>query len=300
MSQDSKLGFKGYWTVLRGSLGDARENNLALISAGVAFFSMLALFPALAALIALFGLVSDPVVVVAQLEEMHAFLPNDVYEIINTQVVSLVTTSGDTLGRAGLISLGLALWSARAGVGAMIMGLNTVHNQRARNTARHYLRSLLLTIALVGVGIVALLSLVVIPILLAFFPLGALGTFLVQAARWLVAVAVLFTGIGLLYRYGPNRKGGRLQLLSTGAVVAVVFWLILSVGFSYYVANFGNYNQVYGSIGAVIAMLVWLWISSYLVLYGAALNARIEAQLQNIAPDPVPEPDASATDHKHV
>ena len=285
MAHFSNLGLRGSWAILRASIAHVGENNLALISAGVAFFSMLSLFPALAALIALLGLISDPAVVVAQLEEMRPLLPEDVYQIINTQVVSLVTASSGSLGRAGVISLILALWSARAGVGAMITGLNAVYNKRDLNTARHYLRALLLTIGLVAVGIVSLLSLVVIPILLAFFPLGGLSRFAVEAARWGVVVTVLFAGIGMLYRYGPNRRGAQFRWLSAGAMVAVVFWVILSVGFSYYVSNFGNYNQVYGSIGAVIAMLIWLWISSFLVLYGAALNAQIELHGKGVPND---------------
>ncbi|MFK7838302.1 MAG: YihY/virulence factor BrkB family protein [Sulfitobacter sp.] len=271
-----KLGWRGYWAAFRGSVTHVGEDKLALIAAGVAFFAMLSLFPGLAALIALLGVVSDPVVVAVQLEDMRPFLPRDVYDIINAQVVSLVSTRNDTLGWAGLLSVLIALWSARAGVGAMISGLNTVYGERDRNTAKHYFRALLLTVALVGVGIIALLSLVVIPIVLAFFPLGLVGTILVDSIRWIVAVVVLLAGIGMLYRFGPNRRGARIRWLSLGAVVAVVFWVLLSVGFSYYVSNFGNYNQVYGSIGAVIAMLIWLWISSFLVLYGAALNAQIE------------------------
>jgi len=274
------LGFRGYIAVLRASIAHVGESNLSLVSAGVAFFSMLSLFPALAAVIAVLGLISDPVVVVAQLEDMRGLLPDDVYDIINAQVVSLVTTSSDRLGWAGLISVFLALWSARAGVGAMMQGLNSAYGQRNRNTAKHYFRALMLTVALVAVGIVALLSLVVTPVFLAFFPLGIIGTILVDSLRWIVATVVLFAGVGILYRFGPNRRPARVQWLSVGAVVAVVFWVVLSVGFSYYVANFGNYNQVYGSIGAVIAMLVWLWISSFLVLFGAALNAQIELRTE--------------------
>lgn len=271
-----RLSARSYWAALKGSFVHVGENNLALISAGVAFFSMLSLFPALAALIAVLGLVSDPVVVIAQLEEMRAFMPNDVYEILNDQVVSLVTASSDTLGWAGVISLAVALWSARAGVSAMITGLNSVYNERDRNTAKHYFQALLLTVALVSVGIVALMALVVLPVVMAFFPLGPMGTIVIEILRWFVAISILFAGIGLLYRYGPNRKAARIRWLSLGAVIAVVFWVILSVAFSYYVANFSNYNQVYGSIGAVIALLIWLWISSFLVLFGAALNAQIE------------------------
>jgi membrane protein len=138
----------------------------------------------------------------------------------------------------------------------------------------------MLTIMLVLVGIVALLTLVVTPILLAFFPLGTFGTLVVEMLRWVIAIGVLFAGVGVLYRFGPNRTAARLPWLSAGAVLAVVSWGIVSVGFSYYVSNFGNYNQVYGSIGAVIAMLIWLWITSFLVLFGASINAQIELRTE--------------------
>ncbi|SDF21042.1 membrane protein [Sulfitobacter delicatus] len=265
-----------YWDAIKASLAQAAEANLALISAGVAFFAMLSLFPALAALIALLGLISDPVVVVAQLEDVRGLLPDDVYDIINTQVTGLVTARADTLGWAGVLSLFVALWSARAGVGAMVIGLNTVYGERNRKAARHYLHALLLTISLVAVGIVALLTVVVAPIFLAFIPLGPFGNAVADLLRWTVAVVVLFAGVGVLYRFGPNRRAPRMAWLSSGAILAVMSWAAVSVGFSYYVANFGNYNQVYGSIGAVIAMLIWLWISSFLILFGAALNAQIE------------------------
>ena len=126
----TQLGLRGYWQALKGSIAHIGEHNLALISAGVAFFGMLSLFPALAALIALLALISDPGIVVAQLEEMRPLMPADVYDIMHTQVVNLVTASSDTLGWAGLVSLVLALWSARAGVGAMITGLNAVYQEK--------------------------------------------------------------------------------------------------------------------------------------------------------------------------
>jgi membrane protein len=267
-----------YWRALKGAIALVSQNNVSLISAGVAFFSMLSLFPALAALIALLGLISDPVIVVAQLEEVRSLLPNDVYEIVNTQVVALITTRSETLGWAGILSLLVALWSARAGVAAMMVGLNAVYGVSNRDMISHYFRALLLTFLLVAVLIVAAVSLIVTPVALAFFPLGLFGTFLVDSLRWIVAVAVLLAGIGVFYRFGPNLKRARVKWFSFGALFAVTFWIVLSIGFSYYVANFGNYNQVYGSIGAVIAMLIWLWISSFLVLFGAALNEQIDAQ----------------------
>ena len=263
-----------YLRILWHSIRETTDRDLALVSAGVAFFLMLSLFPGLAALITLLSLVSDPAVVLAEMEEMRELLPNDVYDIIRTQIEALVTASGGTLGWAGVVSVVLALWSARAGVGAMMVGLNRVYGVEKRTTFWHYLRAFWLTILLIFVGIVALMTLVIVPIVLAFFPLGVMGTIAIEMSRWLIALIVLFAGIGALYRHGPNRQSTRIAWLSPGAIFAVLAWVALSWGFSYYVANFGNYNQVYGSIGAVIAMLIWLWISSFLVLFGAALNVQ--------------------------
>lgn len=272
------------WHALRGGVAQIADTNLALVSAGVGFFGMLSIFPAIAALIAVLSLVSDADVVIEQLQQMKGFLPKDVYDIFYAQIVTLVTTSPDRLGLAGAISIAAALWSARAGVAAMMTGLNAVHGEQNRATASHYFRAVLLTLALVGVGVVALITLVVAPVVLAFFPLGGIAAVVAEALRWTIAVTVLLAGVSVLYRFGPNRgKMHNHRAVRIGAVVAVASWALLSVGFSYYVANFGNYNQVYGSIGAVIAMLVWLWLSSFLILLGAVVNAQIERHFYGLA-----------------
>ena len=276
----SKLGV--YKAAVFAAVGQIGRNNVALISAGVAFFAMLSVFPGLAALIAILSLIADPEVVVLQLEEMRGLMPDDVYDILNAQIVGLVSQSSDTLGWAGAVSIAVALWSARAGVAALMQGLNAVYGTEARATWRHYARALLLTVSLVGVGIVALLSVVVAPVVLAFVPLGTVAAFVAELLRWVIAISVVFAGIGLLYRFGPNRRPERTQFLTSGALFAGVSWAGVSIAFSYYVAHFGNYNEVYGSIGAVIAMLVWLWITSFLVLLGASLNAELEARLPEL------------------
>lgn len=268
------------------------KNNLGLIAAGVAFYSMLSVFPALAALIAVLSLIADPAVVIVQLEEIRGLMPDAVYDILNRQIVTLVSASSGTLGWAGAVSLGVALWSARAGVGAMMHGLNLVYAQEGRSSLRHYLRALLLTVSLLGVGVISLLTIVVTPIVLSFFPLGGFASFVVEVLRWAIAIVVIFAGIGLLYRFGPNRKGIRIGWLTPGAVVAGTSWAIMSIGFSFYVTHFGNYNEVYGSIGAVIAMLIWLWLSSFLVLLGAALNAEIEKRRPDQPGEAEPAPPA--------
>lgn len=282
MTVAPKGAFWTTWAALRDGFVQIGETNLALVSAGVGFFGMLSVFPAIAALIALLSLVSDPDVVIAQLEQMQGILPDDVYEIFHTQIVSLVTTSPDTLGLAGAISIVAALWSARAGVAAMMTGLNAVHGEKNRATVSHYIRAFLLTLALVGVGIIALITLVVAPVILAFFPLGGVAGIIVEALRWAIAVTVLLAGVSVLYRYGPNRSTQARRAIKSGALVAVVSWAGLSILFSYYVSNFGNYNQVYGSIGAVIAMLVWLWLSSFLILLGAVVNAQVEKHVYGV------------------
>lgn len=293
MPQGQPLRFSVNRATIFGVGKQVGTNNLSLIAAGVAFYSMLSVFPALAALIAVLSLVADPAVVIVQMQEFRPLMPEEVYDILNRQVVALVSASSGTLGWAGAISLGVALWSARAGVGAMMHGLNVVYDRQGRSSFRHYLRALLLTGCLLGVGIVSVLTIVVTPIILSFFPLGVLASFALELLRWAIAIAVIFGGIGLLYRFGPNRKGIQIGWLTPGAVVAGTSWAAMSIAFSYYVKHFGNYNEVYGSIGAVIAMLVWLWLSSFLVLIGAALNAEIEKRQPDRAPDrqgpPAPE-----------
>lgn len=275
-------------------------NNLSLIAAGVAFYAMLSIFPALAALIAVLSLIADPEVVVVQLEEMKELMPSDVYDILNAQIVGLVSTSSDTLGWTGFVSVMVALWSARAGVGAMIHGLNVAHSTTSRGTWRHYLRAVLLTIALVAVGVIALMTVVVAPVVLSFLALGGFTSVIIDLLRWTIAIFVIFAGIGLLYRFGPNRRPKRTRLVTPGSMVAAVSWAGLSIAFSYYVTHFGNYNEVYGSIGAVIAMLVWLWISSFLVLLGASLNAELETAAGAASISAVGDPPETEADAKEA
>ena len=220
-----------YRAAIVAAFGQIGRNDLSLVSAGVAFFAMLSVFPGLAALIAILALIANPAVVVAQLEEVRGLMPTDVYEILNTQVVGLVSTSSDTLGWAGILSVGVALWSARAGVGALMQGLNSVYSTESRATWRHYARALLLTVSLVGVSIVAMLSVIVAPVLLALFPLGSVASVVAEIVRWFIAVVVVFAGIGMLYRYGPNRRPERTQFLTPGAVFAGIAWVGVSVGF---------------------------------------------------------------------
>ena len=263
------------WTLVSAVGVQIAETNMFLVAAGVAFYGMLALFPGLAATIALWGLISDPAVLMEQIELLHAIVPEEVFGLVEKQIESLTQTSGDRLGWAGILSLMIAIWSARSGVAALILGLNTIHGRQNRGSIRHYVTALLLTVSLLGVAIVALTSVVIAPIVLSFVPLGPITSVLVELIRWAAAIGVLLVGLALIYRYGPNNRGERLRWVTPGAALAVLVWAVASYGFSLYISNFGRYNEVYGSIGAAVAMLIWLYISAFLILLGASLNVQI-------------------------
>lgn len=270
-----------WWNSLKSVWQQIDEENLGLISAGVAFFGMLAVFPGLAALIAIWGLLADPTVVRDQIALLEGIVPSDVYGLLDVQMQALTSAGIETLSWATAISTFLALWSARAGVGALIRGLNTIYDAPNRASLSHYFSALVLTLALIGVSLVALTSVVVAPVVLAFLPLGQTEALIFELVRWTAAIAVLGVGLSVIYRFGPNRATPRKRWVTPGAVLVVVFWALASAGFSVYLSNFGTYNEVYGSIGAVVALLMWLYISAFLILLGGALNVQLERRLSS-------------------
>ncbi|MEN8839672.1 MAG: YihY/virulence factor BrkB family protein [Octadecabacter sp.] len=270
------MGWRSTYDVSRQVVDDLGEKNASLIAAGVAFYALFAIFPGIAATISLFGLFADPIVVEAQLDLMQGIMPTGVFTLFETQVDRLLSVRATTLGLTTLISIGLALWSARTGVAALIRGLNAIFERPNRGSIRHILVALLLTFCLVGIAIVALLMLVFAPIALAVIPFKTDTGLWLEVIRWTVAISVLFVGLGVLYRYGPNRRFARLGWITPGAFIVVTVWLCMSALFTVYVANFGTYNEVYGSLGAVIALLFWFYLSAYLILAGGAINVALD------------------------
>ncbi|SDE02994.1 YihY/virulence factor BrkB family protein [Limimaricola pyoseonensis] len=260
------------WRTLVGVWHLSTDVQLGLIAAGIAFYSVFAIFPAIAALIAIFGLMADPVVIETQLQVMRDVMPVEVYEILEAQLNSMLATRPETLGFATLASTAIALFSARNGVASLILGLNQIYGRPNRNGLRQLLVALTLTLSLIAIAILALMVVVIAPILLAVLPLGPAAGWALEAVRWLAAFGIVLAGLGLLYRFGPNMRGARGRWVTPGAFLVIALWLIASAGFSYYLSNFGNYNEVYGSIGAVAALLMWFFISAWLVLLGAAVN----------------------------
>ncbi|MEP4978558.1 YihY/virulence factor BrkB family protein [Ascidiaceihabitans sp.] len=282
---------KASWTALNRVFRIMDERNLGLIAAGVAFYGILAVFPGLATVIALWGVIGDPGAVALEMAEFQAMLPADVYALLDQQLNALAQADGLTLGWASGVSLALAIWSARAGVAALMRGLNAIYNVPNRDGLAHYTRALTLTVALVVVAVIAIACVVFAPIALQFVPLGPLTAWGIEAARWIIALGVLLAGFSLIYRFGPNRLHKINRWVTPGAVVSTFCWAAASAGFSYYLSNFGAYNEVYGSIGAVIAMLMWLYISAWLVLLGGGLNAELEYR-SRLAQNRQPQPDA--------
>ncbi|MCG6901380.1 MAG: YihY/virulence factor BrkB family protein [Rhodobacter sp.] len=251
------------------------ERNLDLVAAGVAFYAMLAVFPAAAAVIALWGFWFDTAIIESQLDMLSRFIPAEAFSLLQNQTEALIRANSTTLGWTTLVSIAAAFWATRAGVAALIRGVNTVYGTRPRTGFWQVISAFAMTGALIALALTTLFSVVVVPLLLAFLPLGAATGFALSAARWVLVVVVFLTGLGMFYRFGPNVERERPNWISPGAVVALLIWAAASVAFSYYLTNFGAYNRIYGSIGAVIALLMWFFISAYAVLLGAVLNAEI-------------------------
>jgi membrane protein len=254
----------------------ANERNTGLLSAGVAFFAFLAVFPGIAAFISVFGFFADPIMLNDQLMLLQDFLPPAAYILLETQITRLVWANEGVLGWASLISAIIALFLARRGVDAMLIGLSAIHGAPRRKGIVHAASVAVITLGMLVVGVVALLSVLVLPVILAIFPLGGAQAFLLEASRWILTLSLVTLWIGVFYRIGPNRPRNHPVIWKPGLIAAVTLWLTASGGFSFYIKNFGNYNEIYGSIGAVIALLMWFYISAYAVLLGGVLNATLE------------------------
>jgi len=278
------------------------RDHLSIVAAGVAFFGTLAIFPAIAALIALYGLVADPAQVGESLKAARPVLPPDVFDIIEDQVGQLVATRPAKLGLTSVVSLAVALWSARAGVTALMAGLNVVYRETdTRSLVVQYLLSLALTIMVIVVALVALFAVVAVPAVLNFIDIGALGALLAQVTPLLILGFAVVFAIGALYRYGPHRALARHRWVTAGAVLATLGWLAVSLALSVYVSRFANFNHTYGSLGAIVGLLFWLYASAFVVLLGAEVNAELELETARDTttgpPKPMGERGAYVADH---
>lgn len=250
------------------------QAELDLIAAGVAFYAFLAIFPGAAAIIAIWGILFDSSVIRQELALLKGFLPPEAFSLISDQLESLLAVKPGNLGITTVLSILLALWSARAGVAALIRGLNAIHHLPNRFGHWHQLRAIVLTFVMVGLVLSVMVMAVILPLIIAYLPLDQYATRALADFNLALGVAAAVLAIGMAYRLGPNYGVGRPPLLSWGLCVAVILWVLATRGFMLYLANFPSYNRIYGSIGAVVALLMWLYVSAYAVLLGAAVDAE--------------------------
>jgi membrane protein len=267
------------------------KDKLSIVSAGVAFYALWAVFPALVAMVAIYGMVADTQQVEQQVSAMAAILPPQAAEMLRTQMHSIVQTSGAALGVGAVLGLLFALWSASVGIRTLMEALNVCYDEEEkRSTLKFYGTALLLTLGAIVAVVIAIGTVVVLPAVLGFLGLGSVVENLIAYARWpLLAVLVMF-GLAVLYRYGPSRDQPQWRWVSPGVVVATLIWIVGSALFSLYVTNFGSYNQTYGAMGAVIILLTWFLLSAYAVLIGAELNAEMERQTKKDTTTGKPQP----------
>ncbi|WP_232283601.1 YihY/virulence factor BrkB family protein [Sphingomonas sp. PAMC 26617] len=259
---------------------EAGEDNAGLVAAGVSFYGFLALVPLLGAIVLSYGLIAEPASVMRNMQNLAAVMPADAAKLIGEQLMNVVKTSGTKKGFGLLLALALALFGARNGAASIVTALNIAYEEKeTRSFIRLNLLALAITAAGVLVAIIALVAIAALGHLETLFP-GAPGFVLVagKILSYLLVALGGAAGAATLYRYAPNRRTAKWVWLTPGSLFAAVAWLVLTIGFGIYVAKFGNYNATYGSLGAVVVMLTWLYLSSYVLLLGAELNSELEQQ----------------------
>jgi membrane protein len=298
-TQIPSLGWKD---ILWRTWEEFGQDRIMSVAAGVTYYALLAVFPAIAALVSIYGLFADPATVQDHLNTLSGVLPSGAMEIIGDQVKHIASKGGGVLGLSFIIGLAISLWSANAGMKAIFDALNIVYDEEEK---RSFLwlnaQSLTFTLAAIAFVLVALTGIVVLPVLLDFIGLRSSVEWLLSLARWPILLVAVIAGLAVLYRYGPSRDKAEWKWVTPGGILAAVLWLVGSMLFSWYVTNFGSYNETYGSLGAVVGFMTWIWLSSIIVLLGAEINAEMEhqtAQDTTAGPDrPMGRRSATMADH---
>jgi membrane protein len=274
-----QLSMREWWRVLKRVKAEVTTDNLALVAAGVAFYGFFALFPAIVALISLYGALTDPSDIQRHLELLLSTLPESARDLIAQELGRVSMAASDQLSWGALIGFVVVLWSANRGMKGIVAALNVAYDRNEeRGFVRLYALTLSLTLSAIASVVLIMGLIAVVPILLRTITLGYATSFLIQSIRWLVLTFLVMTGLAVLYHYGPDRRGPPWRWVTPGAVVATVCFLAASAGFSYYVSNFASYNQTYGSVAGVAILMLWLYIAAFVVLLGAEINSSAEAE----------------------
>lgn len=273
----AEIPARGWLAVLKRTVQQLKSDNVPVVAGGVAFFCFLALIPALAAVVSIYGLVADPADVTRQLDSVLGALPEDAAALLREQLEGITSTSTGGLGLAVVVSVLGSLWSASKGMQALIAALNIAYDEDETRTGLK-LRglTLLLTFGLAGGAVAVTFAMVLVGAVAG--RLGTAGELALTIVRWPVLFAVLVAGLAALYRYAPNRDDAEWRWVTPGAALAAALVVLGSLAFAVYVDNFGSYSETYGSLGAIVALLVWLDLAAYVVVLGAELDAELERQ----------------------
>jgi membrane protein len=270
---------RGWWEILKRTASEVSDDRVLTEAAGVTFYTLLALFPALAALISIYGLFAEPATISDHLDTMAGVVPGGGMEIITEQVRRITAKGSTTLGLSAIIGLATSLWSANQAMKAIVDALNIVYGEKEkRGFFRRLMVTMVFTLASILFLVLAMVGVVVLPIALKFIGLDGVLDTVLRLARWPVLLLVIGLFLACLYRYGPSRERAQWRWVSWGSAAAAIGWMAFSLGFSWYVTNFGSYNETYGSLGAVIGFMTWIWLSATVVLVGAELDAEMEHQ----------------------
>lgn len=269
----------GWKQVLKRAWKEQGDDNVGLLAAGVAFYAFTALFPALIAAVTLYGLVADPATVRDQIQSLSDKLPPETATLISKQLTEITSSSSSALGIGLVVSVFGALFSASGGVGNLIKAINIAYDEEeTRGMVKLRLLALALTIGAVVFIVVAVGLIAVVPPLLSHIGLGVVGKVLTAIGTYVALVAFMVIALGILYRYAPDRDAPKFRWVGLGAGIATLLWVIGSIGFSLYVSNFGSYGKTYGALAGVVVLLLWLYLTSFIVLLGAEINSESEQQ----------------------
>ncbi|MBN9061207.1 MAG: YihY/virulence factor BrkB family protein [Rhizobiales bacterium] len=287
----STIPARGWWDILYRTAQETANDRILAIAAGAAFYGLLALFPAVTALVSSYGLFASWATASDHLATLASVLPPGAFSVIQDQITRILATNNSTLSWAFAVSICVALWGANAGMKAAIDALNVVYDEKEkRSFIVLNIVSLTMTAGMIILGCCAIALLVVTPILLNALALGQSIESGIALARWPLLFLGMMFSLAVLYRFGPSRRMAKWRWITPGAALASAVWLAASSGLSFYFSHFANYDAVYGSLGGLMALLIWMWMSAIVVLMGAELNSEIEHQTARDTTEGLPKP----------
>jgi membrane protein len=275
----SEIPARGWKDVLLRVYANISHHRILALAAGMTYYSILAIFPAIAALVAIYGLFADPSSIARHLDQLTGFLPGGAIDIARDQLTRVASKGSQALGLTFLVGLGVSLWSANAAMKSLFDTLNIVHGEEEqRGFVKLNTISMGFTIGGIVFVLAALGSIVVLPIILDFAGLTNFGDLLLRIGRWPAMYLVIAFALAVIYRFGPSRATAKWRWVTWGSAIAALLWLAISGLFSWYAANFGKFNETYGSLGAIIGFMTWLWLSAIVILLGGEIDAELEHQ----------------------